>query len=266
MIAAKRGERGGPAEPVLAAPRPFPLSSAPDGRRGKVTCPTCGAEWFHPDTIELSDVEFRCSMSGARFNVISSRRSPLHKLVIQKINKATSGASRPAEPHPLSSSQLPSLNAGAPPVPLIAPTVGGWLARIVGRKSELVPSTPSAAVPTDQTTRATVSGATHNADEYNWTGFSCPYCNASSFVSCSGGHLSCDGTAEVRNGRRFHQCFCGNAAFISDTPMKTLESKRLSVDREEVSPKPPMPDPQQQNSKSADVTLLPPTRGTPAKR
>jgi hypothetical protein len=158
----------------------------PDGRRGKVTCPTCGAEWFHPETIELSDVEFRCSKSGARFNVISSRRSPLHKFVIQKITKATDGASHPAEAESFSSSQQASLNAGAPPVPLAAPTVGGWLARIVG---ELVPSTPSAAVPTDQKTRATVSGATHNADEYNWTGFSCPYCNASSFVSCSGGHL-----------------------------------------------------------------------------
>lgn len=69
-------------------------------------------------------------------------------------------------------------------------------------------------------------------------GFSCPYCNASSFVSCSGGHLYCDGTTQLRNGRRFHQSFCGNAAFISDTPMKTFESKRLSVDRDEVSPKP----------------------------
>src|ERR1700726_1823369 len=77
----------------------------PDGKRGTVTCPHCGAEWFHPETIELSDVEFRCSKSGARFNVISSRRSPLHKFVVQKINKATHGASRPAEPEPLSSSQ-----------------------------------------------------------------------------------------------------------------------------------------------------------------
>jgi hypothetical protein len=72
----------------------------PDGRRGKVTCPTCGAEWFHPETIELSDVEFRCSKSGARFNVISSRRSPLHKFVIQKINKAMDGASRSPKDEP----------------------------------------------------------------------------------------------------------------------------------------------------------------------
>jgi hypothetical protein len=157
------------------------------------------------------------------------------------------------------------LKAAATPAPLTAPPFGGWLARLVGRKSALVPSTPSAAEPTDQTTRATVSAATHNAYDYNWNGFSCPYCKASSFVSCNGGHLSRDGTTQVRNSRRFHQCFCGSPAFISDTPMKTLESKRLSVDRDEVSPKPPTPDPEQQNRKSADVTLLPPTRGTPAK-
>ena len=155
--------------------------------------------------------------------------------------------------------------SGAPTVPLAAPRVEGWLARIMGRKSEVASSTKAAVAPNDQPTVTTDAAATHDADEYNWSGFSCPYCSASSFVSCRGGHLSCDGTAEVRNGRRFHQCFCGNAAFISDTPMKTLDSKRLSVDRDEVSPKPPVPDPQQQNSKTADVTLLPPTRGTPAK-
>ncbi len=236
----------------------------PDGRRGKVTCPTCGAEWFHPETIELSDVEFRCSKSGARFNVISSRRSPLHKFVIQKITKATDGASRPAEAESFSSSQQPGLKAAATPAPLAAPSVGGWLARIVGLKSEVVPSNPPTTAPTDQATGATVSIATHNADEYNWSGFCCPYCSASSFVSCSGGHLVCDGTIELRNGRPFHQCFCGHAAFIGGT-MKTLESRRLSVDREIASPKSPVPDAEHQNSRSADVALPHPTHGPPAK-
>ena len=27
----------------------------PDGKRGKVTCPRCGAEWFYPETIELNE-------------------------------------------------------------------------------------------------------------------------------------------------------------------------------------------------------------------
>jgi hypothetical protein len=40
----------------------------PDGRRGKVTCPTCGAEWFYPEVVEVSEVEFRCSSSGARLS------------------------------------------------------------------------------------------------------------------------------------------------------------------------------------------------------
>jgi hypothetical protein len=238
--------------------------SVPDGRRGKVTCPTCRAERFHPETIELSDVEFRCSKSGARFNVISSRRSPLHKFVIQKITKAPDGASRPAETQPFSSSQQPRLKAGAPPEPLAAPSVGGWLARIVALKSEVVPSNPPTAVPKDQATGVTVSVATYNADEYNWSGFCCPYCSASGFVSCSGGPLACDATIELRNGRPFHQCFCGHAAFIGGT-MKTLESKRLSVDREIASSKSPVPDAQHQNSRSADVALPPPTHGPPAK-
>jgi hypothetical protein len=237
----------------------------PDGKRGTVTCPHCGAEWFHPETIELSEVEFRCSKSGARFNVISSRRSPFHKFVIQKINKATDGASRPAEAEPLSSSEQPALKVGAPTVPLDAPRVGGWLARIVGRKSEAAPSTPPTEVPKDQATGATGSVATHNADEYNWSSFSCPYCSASNFVSCSGGHLACDGSAELRNGGRFHQCFCGHAGFITGT-IKTLESKRLSVERETGLPKASVPEPQQQNSRLADVALLPPTHGPPAKR
>lgn len=118
----------------------------PDSRRGKVTCPTCSAEWFHPETIELSDVEFRCSMSGAQFNVVLSRRSPLHRFVVQKINKATQGASSHPEAEPLSTSPRPELKAAAPPLPLAAPRAGGWLARTLGRKSEIVSATPPTSV------------------------------------------------------------------------------------------------------------------------
>ena len=122
----------------------------PDGKRGTVTCPRCEAEWFHPETIELSDVEFRCSMSGARFNVISSRRSPLHKFVVQKITKATTGVNRSHEAEPPSSSQRPLLKPIPPSLPLAAPRVGGWLARIMGRKAPVVPSMPPTAMPKDQ--------------------------------------------------------------------------------------------------------------------
>ena len=237
----------------------------PDGRRGKVTCPTCGAEWFHPETIELSDVEFRCSMSGARFNVVSSRRSPLHKFVIQKTNKATDGASRPADAEPFSSSQQSALKAGEPAVPLTAPRVGGWLARIMGHKSGVASATPSAGLPKDQQTSATIPEATHDADEYNWSGFSCPYCSASSLVRGGCGHLTCDGTVELRNGRHFYQCFCGHAGFLSGT-IKAVESKRLSVEREMASDQSPVSNPQQQSSKAAEVVLLPPTHDPPAKR
>ncbi len=232
----------------------------PDGKRGTVTCPHCGAEWFHPETIELSDVEFRCSKSGARFNVILSRRSPLHKFVVQKTNKVTVEASRPARAEQCSSSQQPVLKADASPLSLAAPRVGGWLARIMGRK---VP--PHPAVPKNQATIIPAPAVTYDADEYNWSGFSCPYCSASSFVSGACGHLACNGTAELRNGRHFHQCFCGHAGFISGT-IKTFESTRLSVEREVGSPNQPIPERRDQNSRSVDVALAPPTHGPPAKR
>jgi hypothetical protein len=237
----------------------------PDGRRGKVTCPTCGAEWFHPETIELSDVEFRCSKSGARFNVISSRRSPLHKFVIQRINKATDSASHRTEADPLSSWQRLESMSGAPTVPLAAPRVGGWLARIMGRKSEVASSTKAAVAPNDQPTVTTDAAATHDADEYNWSGFSCPYCSAFSFVSGACGHLTCNGTNELRNDRCFHQCFCGHAGFISGT-IKSFKGTWLSAEREVDSTNGPNPERPQQSSKSVDVTILPSTHAPPAKR
>jgi hypothetical protein len=237
----------------------------PDGKRGTVTCPHCGAEWFHPETIELSEVEFRCSRSGARFNVISTRRSPLHKFVVQKINKATHGASSAAEREPLSSSQELALKAGAPDVRLAAPTRGGWLARVVSRKSEVASATPASPALKCEATGTTIPVVTHNADEYNWSGFSCPYCGASSFVSGACGHLACDGTAELRNGCHFHQCFCGHAGFISGT-IKAFEGKRLSVEREMGSAQQPIAESQQQNSRSVGVAPPSSTDITPAKR
>jgi hypothetical protein len=238
----------------------------PDGKRGKVTCPNCGAEWFHPETVELSDVEFRCSMSGARFNVVLSRRSPLHKFVVQKINKATQGASSHSEAEPLSTAPRPELKAAAPPLPLAAPRVGGWLARIVGRKSDVVSATLPTSVLKNQAAGATTPVATHSAEEYSWAGFSCPYCSASGFVSCSGGHLACDGTAKLRDGRRFHQCFCGHAGFITGT-IKTFEDKRLSVEAEVGAEAPPNPTSQRPSGSATEIALAPPMKGGhPVKR
>ena len=231
----------------------------PDGRRGKVTCPTCGAEWFHPETVELSDVEFRCSMSGARFNVVLSRRSPLHKFVVQKINKATQGASSDSEAETLSTSPRPELKAAA----LAAPRVGSWLARIVGRKSDVVSATLP---PKNRAAGATTPVASHSAEEYNWAGFSCPYCNAPGFVSCSGGHLACDGTAKLRDGQRFHQCFCGHAGFITGT-IKIFEDKRLSVEAEVGAEAPSNPTSQRPSGSATEIALPPPMKGGhPVKR
>jgi hypothetical protein len=68
----------------------------------------------------------------------------------------------------------------------------------------------------------------YDATEYNWASFFCPYCNASNFIKCGAGHLVCDSTVEMRNGRRFHQCFCGSAGFIEGT-IKTIEAEQATV-------------------------------------
>jgi hypothetical protein len=86
------------------------------------SCPRCGAEWFYPESIELSDVEFRCSMSGARFNVLSSRRSPLHKFVIQKITKPAPETGQAPAAEPMSSHSNPHWSSPPrSPCDLLAP-------------------------------------------------------------------------------------------------------------------------------------------------
>ena len=239
----------------------------PAGKRGTVTCPHCGAAWFHPETLELSDVEFRCSFTGARFNVISSRRSPLHRFTIQAIKKAGSMASRsPTEEQPRPH-QSPAVGSTMPLLPPSPTRVGGWLARVLGRKPDVVPVVPRPDMSEDQVSDApTTVRANYNADEYNWSGFSCPYCAASNFVSRWGGHLVCDGSSELRNGQKFHQCFCGHAGFITGI-IKTVESKRLSVEEKLAAPKPLPTDSQKAARQPGDTALPtpPPKGGLPAR-
>lgn len=240
----------------------------PDGRRGKVTCPTCGAEWFYPETVEFSEVEFRCSKSGARFTVTSSRRSPDHKFVVKEIKKAAPAATGPSAESAPSLPQPAALDAVAPSLRLAGPNVGGWLAKITGRKASVIPATPlmAAPVPKEGHSEATAPVTTHDSSEYNWSGFSCPYCSASSFVRCVGGHLACDGTAELRNGRRFHQCFCGEAGFIGGA-IKIFEGKRRSVGAKLSAANAPTPKSQGVSENLAATALPPPTKGgPPAKR
>jgi predicted RNA-binding Zn-ribbon protein involved in translation (DUF1610 family) len=179
----------------------------PDDRPGKVTCPTCRAEWFHPPTVQFSDVDFRCAGSGAQFTVCLSRQSPLHQFVIREIKKPTPPPTASQSAHLGASSQT----ALEPVTPKPSSRTRAWL--------ELFRSKPRRA-PAKAAVSATSSsgpGALIRRDmhEYNWAGFLCPYCGASNLVRCGAcNHLVCDGTAELRNGRRFHRCFCGHAAFI----------------------------------------------------
>jgi hypothetical protein len=226
-----------------------------------VNCPRCGAEWFYPETVELSDVEFRCSVkNGARFNVILSRRSPLHKFVIQKITSAAPEPQRASEANTASASPQPALDPAASSLALAGPKVRGWLARTLGRKTD-VSSVQAASASVLKREDTTIPIATHDIGEYNWSGFSCPYCSASSFVSGGCGHLACDGSVKLKEGRRFFQCFCGHAGFITGT-MKTVEGKRVSVEADVVpSPNSAVAAPPQ--STSTDIAQLPPTQARP---
>jgi hypothetical protein len=165
----------------------------------------------------------------------------------------------------LRAQQQPAVETATRSLPLAAPRSGGWLSRLTGRKPVSSPSAPPSGVPDERQGDTTPPVAAHSIDEYNWSGFSCPYCNASSFVACSGGHLACDGTAKVRDGRRFRQCFCGQAGFISGT-IKTIESRRLSVEAD-VGSRSEGPEPTKPATSRSDVALLGPTQSSPpAKR
>jgi hypothetical protein len=150
-----------------------------------------------------------------------------------------------------------------PSLRLAAPKMGGWLAWIARSKGDVAPAIPPIRPPNDAP-GAIGRAAIYDADEYNWAGFGCPFCGASSFVACAGGHLACDGTAELRNGQRFHRCFCGSAGFIQGT-MRTVESKRLSVEAELHGPNSPAASNQELRSRSADMAL-PPVKGGPLSR
>jgi hypothetical protein len=199
---------------------------------------------------------------------VSSRRSPLHKFIIQKITKPAPEVRQPADAESLSVAQQLALETGARSLPLPSPRAGGWLSRLTGRKPVSSRSVPPPGASEDRQADTTPPVAAHSMDEYNWNGFSCPYCSAAGFVSCSGGHLACDGTAKLRDGRRFHQCFCGRAGFISGT-IKTVESRRLSVEAD-VGSRSEGPEPTKTATSRSDVALLaklgPTQSGPPAKR
>src|SRR6266480_2972548 len=67
------GCNGAKALAILSCPGCSHRLRVPDNKRGTVTCPLCGSEWFHPEVIELSSVEFRCS-AGPTTSRSASRR------------------------------------------------------------------------------------------------------------------------------------------------------------------------------------------------
>jgi hypothetical protein len=205
-------------------------------------------------------------MSGARFNVISSRRSPLHKFVIQQITTPASDGQTTAADNSEAVAQQPALDTAPERMSLGGPKLGGWLSRLTGRKAVSSPATSSPDLSKETQLGEGPTTAAHSIEEYNWSGFSCPYCNASSFVSGGCGHLTCDGSVKLKEGRRFYQCFCGHAGFLTGT-MKTVGGRRLSVEADVGSPKRAVTEPQPSSSRPADIALPPPKKGRPpAKR
>jgi hypothetical protein len=229
----------------------------PDGKRGKVTCPTCGAEWFHPEQIELSEITFRCARSGAHFTVILSRRSPLHRFAIEKIRRfVPATGSKPGQSAPATSNSVVNLEARSQR--LLGPR--GWLTRISARFVA-----PSSALEMSNAAPPAPLVDQHDAREYNWSGYSCPYCGAPSFLRCSDRHLVCDGGTETRNGRLFYRCFCGAAGYIEGR-IETFHDRRQSFEPA-ATPKQSEPTGRARSGHSA-VTVLPDQqgKGPPAKR
>ncbi|SRR5258708_780577 len=146
--------------------------------------------------------------------------------------------------------------------------VGRLVARFLGREPKIVTAAPRPDSSKEQASGAPIiPRMTYNADEYNWSGFSCPYCSACSFVCCGGcSRFACDGSSELRNGQKFYQCFCGHAGFIQGT-IKTVESKRLSVGEKLEVPNPLRTD-QHSVAKQPNDAALPTSRpkgGLPVK-
>ena len=172
-------------------------------------------------------MEFRCAQSGARFVVQSSRRSPLHKFAIQAIKNAPPRSSKPIDQvdHGVEGDLAHSMDQLAGPKPV------GLLGRLFGRSTTIAPvAEPSLLSQQRKNASAVMTRSTYDADQYNWSSFICPYCSAKSFIKCAGGHLACNGTVEIRSGRRFHQCFCGNAGFIEGT-IKTIEANQRAIEQ-----------------------------------
>jgi hypothetical protein len=155
-----------------------------------------------------------------------SRRSPLHKFVIQGIKDAPlrPGKAATADPKPgLDNETVHASGGSAPHLP--SAKSRNLLERLFGKPTAVPDSRSNAAHASDPIVHSTAGAVQHDAAEYNWDSFLCPYCDASSFIKCSGGHLACDGTVQMRNGRRFHQCYCGNAGFI-EGPIESIEASQ----------------------------------------
>jgi hypothetical protein len=156
-----------------------------------------------------------------------SRRSPLHKFVVHAIQNATPRSNNSSK-REISASSTGSIEDHRA-VRLSGPKPRGWLINPFKKSTPVILLDAGSRTAVELNEESQISSrVVHDAAEYNWASFFCPYCNASSFIRCSGGHFACDGTVEMRSGRRFHRCFCGNAGFIEGA-IKTFEANQSSL-------------------------------------
>jgi hypothetical protein len=141
-----------------------------------------------------------------------------------------------------------------------SPRARGWWARIASFKGETV-SNERAVTHHPEPTPPLM---TYSAEHYNWSSFFCPYCNAQGFIKCMGGHLACDGSVQIRSRGRFHQCFCGNAGFISGT----IESFKGTQSTMTIEPPAPMAASERSSAAPTEpnAIALPSTTGISSKR
>ena len=192
-----------------------------------------------------------------------SRRSPLHKFAIKAIKTAPPRPSKPIDQvyHGAEGDLVQAYDGSTNRLPGSKPA--GLLARLFGRSTAIAHAAETSLLSQEGANVSPVmTRSTYDADQYNWSSFICPYCSATSFIKCAGGHLACDGTVEMRSGRRFHQCFCGNAAFIEGA-IKTFEANQSILQVELEAAKPTNHESIEANKKPSAMNILPPRKSKP---
>ena len=212
------------------------------GVRLRVTCPNakCGRRWFHPRFQEVSNIDFKCSVTGQAFWVKLSRDDPDARFTIDSVTMVDEEP--PREPKAMAGRTLFGLigdrDAGwgllALPSPdgAARPSIKGWLSVIATQGQALV------GLADQKTSRSALLAETapvemlmRIADEYDWKGFTCPCCSSDGIVGrCGCGFFGCQGTAEEKPGGKHWTCSCGWSGWLEHSMTTVGEKKQRRPD------------------------------------